>query len=437
MKKPGTAALVTVTSGLIALVGIGGLVIRSSDGGAPPVEVRADGRTSTDGTGPVGTDPTGPPAPTSTSSAATFTSSTTASTRPKATTTTITAPTTTTTSEMACASLAPQYAFGLLRRPDGNGWAAGGNPALQRSTDGGRTWTPVCIQADAVTGPGGLFGIAFAADGVHGWATGGISQQPLALRTVDGGDHWLASFLPADLTGSLGSVTFVDTAHGWTVGSRTGTGPANAAGGYVLATRDGGQTWATQNVPETVARLNRIAFVDATHGWAAGVAGDARPALIGTTDGGASWASQTVPAEVRTLRDVAFVDTHQGWAVGELWAAPGETSPGVVLTTGDGGGTWTQQATTARDLWTLAVVDRQTLFAGGGYGFWASRDGGASWDEQPFALPALDSMSFADAAHGWVTHSMFSVICRTDDGGRTWTPSDVRPGKLPASTCTK
>ncbi len=337
---------------------------------------------------------------------------------------------------MACAPAAPQFVFGLLRRSDGTSWAAGGNPALQRTTDGGRTWTPVCLQADAASSPGSLFGIVFAADGRHGWATGGKGQQPLVLRTVDGGDHWLASTVPADLTGTLGNVTFADATHGWTVGSRTGTGPANAAGGYVLATTDAGLTWTTQPVPPTVARLNRIVFADAHHGWAAGVASDGRPALIATSDGGATWANQTLPDGIRALRDVAFVDSQHGWAAGALAGEPNQTAPGVILATTDGGATWTRQATTARDLWTLAVIDRQTIYAGGGYGLWATRDGGATWDEQRMTLPALDYISFADAEHGWVSHSMFSVVCRTDDGGRTWTASDVRPGKTPATGCT-
>ncbi|HYT40354.1 MAG TPA: hypothetical protein VEN99_12620, partial [Acidimicrobiia bacterium] len=103
--------------------------------------------------------------------------------------------------------------------------------------------------------------------------------------------------------------------------------------------------------------------------------------------------------------------------------------PGVVLTTTDGGATRTAQATTVGSLWSLQAVDAQTLFAGGGYGLFSSHDGGATWDKQRFTLPALDAISFTDATHGWVTHSQFSTVCRTDDGGRTWLGSDVRaPG---------
>ena len=433
--------MLVATAGLVAAIGLSSAVLRSPGARPAPVEVRAEGSRDPNAapTGPVDGGAPSSTVPSSTSSpSASSTTATTTAAHPTSTTnlrpTTTTAPTTTTTG-FACARTEPQFAFAVLLLSESVGWAAGGHPALQRSSDGGRTWTPACLQADAVTGSGSFFGVAFATDGRHGWATGGTSQRPLALRTIDGGEHWLASTLPTDLTGNLGGVSFPDTSHGWTVGSRLGTGPANAAGGYVLATADGGRTWATQPVPPDVARLNRVVFPDTRHGWAVG-ASDGRPALIATADGGATWAHQTLPPRVRTLRDVAFRDAQQGWAVGNLDGEPGQDPKGVVLATSDGGRTWTHQATTARDLWTLAVVDGDTVFAGGGYGLWSTRDDGATWSEQRFALPALDAITFVDATRGWVTHSMFSAVCRTDDGGRTWTASDIRPGRTPAVACT-
>ena len=401
-------------------------VTRSSGSGKSSLTVRAAG-----GSEPRAVDdPLPAPGPSSSSSSSS--SSTTTAARPATTTTrapkptTTSAPTTSTTVALPCAPAAPVYSLALLRRPDGDGWSGGANPALERSGDGGRTWTAACLQADAVTGPGGIYGIAFTADGTRGWATGGSGGHPIAFRTSDGGDHWLAAELPAGLTGSLGSVDFVDARHGWTVGSISGQAPANAAGGYVLSTVDGGVTWTPQPVPSTVARLNRVIFADAAHGWAVGVAADGKPAVVATGDDGATWSLQAIPGDVRNLRDIGFLDARRGWAVGDLPPEPGQDPLGVVITTADGGATWTEQATTSGSLWTVAVIDGQRLYAGGARGLWSTRDGGATWDKQPFALPALDAISFTDADHGWVTHSMFSTVCRTDDGGRTWVGSDVR-----------
>jgi photosystem II stability/assembly factor-like uncharacterized protein len=437
-----------VVLGAVALVALGVVVAATRPSGSgKSLEVQASGdakasdrpapgepRTIDDpraGFGPSSTSSTAP-APSSSSSTSTTAGApgTVTTTRPRLTPTS--APTTTTTVP-ACAPAKPVYAFGLLRRPDGSGWAAGGNPALQRTT-AGEIWMPACLPTDAITGSGGLYGIAFAGDGRHGWTVGGSGGRPVALRTVDGGDHWLAGTLPAGIAGTLNDVEIPDGRHGWAVGLRSGNGPANAAGGVVLATTDGGTTWVTQAVPAEVGRLNRVSFADTTHGWAVGAMADGKPVLIATADGGATWTPQTLPDGIRELRDVAFVDPLQGWAVGALPIPlplePGQDDPGVVLTTSDGGATWARQATTAGSLWSLQAIDARTLYAGGGYGLFSSHDGGSTWDKQRFTLPALDAISFSDALHGWVTHSMFSTVCRTDDGGRTWTGSDVRaPGR--------
>jgi len=440
-------------AGVVALAGLGGVVVvtRPSGRGRSAVEVQASGAPAPGaaaeppGGPPAVDDPLahfGPPSVSSTapgpSSSSSSSSSSTTSSGPVTVPTRLPAPTTTTT-VMDCASASPVYVFGLDRRPDGSGWAAGGNPALQRSTDGGLTWTPACLPAGAVTGAGALYGVVFDAVQRYGWAVGGSGGHPVVFRTVDGGDHWLTGRVPDGIAGTLMDVEFPDDTHGWAVGPLTGNGPANASGGVVLATTDGGATWVTQAVPAGIGRLSRASFVDPAHGWAVGMATGGQPVLIATTDGGATWANQTLPAGIRELRDVGFLDGRTGWAVGALPvplpAEPGKDDPGVILTTVDRGTTWTQQATTVGSLWSLQVIDGQTLFAGGGYGLFSTHDGGGTWAKQAFTLPALDAVSFSDATHGWVSHSMFSVVCRTDDGGRTWVGSDVRGG-YKGSACT-
>ena len=133
------------------------------------------------------------------------------------------------------------------------------------------------------------------------------------------------------------------------------------------------------------------------------------------------------------------MDARRGWAVGALPVPqpvePDRADPGVILTTADGGATWTEQARTVGSLWSLSAVDAATAFAGGGYGLFSTVDGGTTWVKQPFTLPALDAISFTDATHGWVTHSMLSTVCRTDDGGRTWVPAPLK-NTVTARACT-
>jgi photosystem II stability/assembly factor-like uncharacterized protein len=423
----------------------GATVFAVTDGNRParrPVEVQAAGDLRpgdpADPLPDLSSSSTTVPGSSSSSSTASSSSTTTTVKVPKPTTSS--APSTTTTLAVPdCAPVAGTYALGILRQPDGNGWSAGGNPALRRTTDGGATWTPACVPSAAATGPGAFRGITFAADGIHGWVVGGTATEPVAVRTVDGGQHWLLSTLPPGITGTLNGVAFADVRHGWAVGHLTGTGPANAAGGVMLATGDGGATWTSQPLPADVGRLNRVAVVDADHAWAVGVALNGAPLIVATSDRGATWVRQTIPDGIaRDLRDIAFSDGRHGWAVGSSVTTPPPndiSGIGVVLVTDDGGLTWTLQATTAGSLWSLDIVDRDTLFAGGGYSLFASHDGGATWAKQVFALPALDAISFTDAEHGWVTHSMYSVVCRTDDGGRTWVPSGLNPG-MTVKPCT-
>ena len=75
------------------------------------------------------------------------------------------------------------------------------------------------------------------------------------------------------LTGDLEDVDFVDVGNGWAVG----------AGGTVLNTQDGGNTWVTQT-SGTTQDLQSVSFADANSGWAVGANGT----ILETSDGGSN-----------------------------------------------------------------------------------------------------------------------------------------------------
>lgn len=216
----------------------------------------------------------------------------------------------------------------------------------------------------------------------------------------------------AELTG----VSFPDALHGHAVGR----------GGTIIATTNGGKSWAGEfacassapclsTSPDRVtADLLSVSFANTSHGWAVGSGG----AILGTEDGGATWTAelacaQTSAATVRTyctplsadrvtkaLTSVSFVDLTHGWAVGA-----GET----ILHTDDGGRTWVLQiaclwrpsglrgpcpprpgGTPPHDLYGVSFVDREHGMAVGsaGYAFFTS-DGGQTWTGGPSEI-ALD-----------------------------------------------
>ena len=128
----------------------------------------------------------------------------------------------------------------------------------------------------------------------------------------------------------LTDVFFVDRANGWIVGDR----------GSVFSTRDGGSSWQRQTTPIT-SRLESVYFVDQQHGWIVG--GDLTPythtsrgVLLRTRDGGQTW--QEIDRHVVPwLLGVRFFDEKNGYAYGHSSPA----YPSGIVTTRDGGSTWT------------------------------------------------------------------------------------------------
>jgi len=178
-------------------------------------------------------------------------------------------------------------------------------------------------------------------------------------------------------------------------------------------------------------------------GWV-GLRDDLGASLAKTTDGGQTW-QRTGPAYVpgiRSLEELRFVDERRGFAI--ALAARGTFPPSIVLTTDDGGQSWTERlaidppdgrAGTVRDL--VAVDDRHAWVvttpgpcdpAGCVTELRATADAGATWSTTYRPNGAvLVNATFADISRGWLTES-FAVrrgadLLLTSDGGRSWQTS--------------
>jgi photosystem II stability/assembly factor-like uncharacterized protein len=98
-------------------------------------------------------------------------------------------------------------------------------------------------------------------------------------------------------------------------------------GGIILSSD--GQNWEQVEVPVRAA-LTAVHFPDEQHGWAVGH--DA--AIVATADGGKTWALQNFQPDLeKPLLDVLFLDPSRGFAVGAY---------GLLLQTADAGKTWTE-----------------------------------------------------------------------------------------------
>ena len=151
------------------------------------------------------------------------------------------------------------------------GWAVGAGRVLA-TTDGGQTWTR------QYSGPAALDQVDFI-DARHGWAAGTSGL----LRTTDGGATWTSV---GDPCGAIRSVHFVTPGVGYAVagGSQVridGGVPAPVVGGELLATTNGGQTWAALPAP---AQAQTACFTSPSSGFL-GTPGK----IWRTSDGGRNW----------------------------------------------------------------------------------------------------------------------------------------------------
>jgi photosystem II stability/assembly factor-like uncharacterized protein len=207
------------------------------------------------------------------------------------------------------------------------GWAVGPSGVL-RTTDGGENWT-WAVRSASENGYLGGNAVQFL-DRNLGW----MASRGAVMKSADGGMSWASVTLPLAPTEhpQLSDLQFADPQHGWVVGEN----------GTILATMDGGWTWArqTNGIPapkprplQIVRRANgvdtfdlegppaglclmAVRFVDASHGWTAGFFPDeGRSVVLRTDDGGITWREEG-EAQGQELRGLFVTAAGRGWSVG-------------------------------------------------------------------------------------------------------------------------
>lgn len=173
---------------------------------------------------------------------------------------------------------------------------------IVRTADGGQTWQSVPHPAISFT----FYEVDFPTPMV-GYAVGtggGI------LKSVNGGQSWVAQASP--LSVSLYDVSFADAFNGWAI----------SAGGVLLHTADGGANWRLQD-PGTTENLTAVSAVSPLVAWISGTGAF----IARTTDGGATWVRDTIDVPSgSSVPSLLFLDADRGWAstssgypYGQLW----------------------------------------------------------------------------------------------------------------------
>ena len=155
---------------------------------------------------------------------------------------------------------------------------------------------------------------------------------------------------------------------------------------------DGGTSWTVAMSPIEDG-VSSFTFVDPNVGWHL-AGGD----IYKTEDAGTSWTKQPIAGveAPENLAKIFFIDTDTGWA--------GTWEIDTVITTTDGGATWTQQE---------LIFDCDS-------------------DENPESCVYgyLQGIHFIDALNGWIildgdVADLSHPLLKTTDGGLTWTPQSV------------
>ena len=186
--------------------------------------------------------------------------------------------------------------------------------------------------AGAIPLVGAKFVLAF--DGTNGWLTVRQGDAERLLETINGGSSWSSTSLP--ISDPVGMIDFRFVGDDSAILVARG-----GSGWWALRSRDGGRTWMDartlpMSIPPGSGAYDRPALMDSDH-WlvADGLV------IHATSDGGSKWQDihPRLPSGIVALHDLWLFRGGKGWATGA------DASLGYhVLTTSDGGSTWTLSA---------------------------------------------------------------------------------------------
>lgn len=250
-------------------------------------------------------------------------------------------------------------------------------------------------------------------------------------------DSW--SVVHEDVTVFHRDMTCLSDEHCIVVGAITNPNNNFENGAYIGISDDGGKTWrqAQYDLPMKIEDVSNVSILsvlttDASHVFAVGAGG----VILRSVDGGETW-STTSNVKNWIYHFLSFSSNMVG--------ITGSRFGGVMLKTIDGGETWQDISIASKPIVQQAVcLSVDTLLALTGdvnsttsmHGFMRSTDGGNTWQQEDFYVKDYDgappqdirisSMSFVTDQEGYIAGtkkaSVYSaVVMKTVDQGKTWT----------------
>jgi len=270
---------------------------------------------------------------------------------------------------------------------------AGAQPCkgvVLRTEDGGNSWqTVLAIPTDGVVGEPILQ--IQAVDGQRAWALT-IDQSPCQYpclsyvqRTTDGGKTWTAV-----LHGQVAAIRFASASRGWAALANTPS-PGTTE---VLETSDGGSTWVTGlrttsgDAYGLDAATIYTAWLLTRNGAYCSSSTCSNYTLFRTDNGGLNWSNFGNPKDFITgcspgghLAGPLFASTGRGWLGLNTGAGGANVGPTGILKSEDGGRTW-RCATTPRETGVISAADPLHVWAASidqSTALYTTEDAGATW----------------------------------------------------------
>jgi photosystem II stability/assembly factor-like uncharacterized protein len=252
-------------------------------------------------------------------------------------------------------------------------------------------------------------------DNLNGWLAG---KQGTIIRTTDGGLHWQSQV--SNFTSDIVDIFMLDSERGWALGAIRFEDTSTWYGTRILKTTNGGSTWALEPPLGIGKYYNRVLFADSAKGWLCGGYGD----LLLTTNGGENWTPADVDSGFRLfwpLLNMRFYSRDVGFAMGGTWDLIG-----LLWKTTDGGHRWTVHDVSPEPVYDLHFQDSLHILGMVGdldYGVSIIRtsDGGEHWSYRFLGMMGLPTaIAFRTPAEGWVPLGFPGELLNTTDSGETW-----------------
>ncbi len=257
-----------------------------------------------------------------------------------------------------------------------------------------------------------LFGIKL----FHAQTAVVVGSMGNSMRTANQGETWqIVEDKTIGWKSPYRAVAFCDSL----------TGVAVRDNGLMLRTTDGGLSWNNlEGIPE-VGGLSSIVFLDEKNGMAAG------NVIIRTRDAGMTWSVEKTAKVSNYLLCISMGDSNHAIAAG---------MKGVIVTTSNGGVSWTSSAPDT-NLWIVGIAHRTPLDA---FGVVQSIEAGTIADKiihstngglldtKPFTCN-FEAIAFYDSSRGLAVGQDIggSSVFSTSDGGKNWLSKNTLIGSEP------